>query len=151
MKGAAMAGGLVGACVLTALHELTRRTTLKAPRMDLLGMQVLAKGWSKTNLAPLSEKQLYSYTLAGDILSNAAYYSLAAAGDRKNLFIRAGVLGVAAGAAAICIPRKTGLNAGYSNRSLQTKALTVGLYLAGSLAAAAAIRLLDKVGPRNGQ
>ncbi|WP_295117113.1 hypothetical protein [uncultured Chitinophaga sp.] len=146
MKGAAIAGGLIGACVLTALHEITRKTTLKAPRMDLLGMQALSKGLAKTNIRPLDDQALFNYTLAGDIVSNALYFGLAAAGPKKDIFIRAGVLGASAGVAAICVPGRAGLNPAYSNRSLQTKALTIGLYMAGSLTAAVAIRLLDKLG-----
>ncbi|MCK7556024.1 hypothetical protein MKQ70_13735 [Chitinophaga sedimenti] len=148
MKGAAMAGGVIGACVLTALHELTRNVAHKAPRLDLLGMQALAKGLSKTPLKSVGDDNLHDVTLAGDIISNGMYFSLAAAGSKKNLFLRAGLLGAAAGVAAVCVPQHTALNSKHTSRTLTTKALTVGLYMAGSLAAAAAIRLLERVSDR---
>lgn len=44
MKYGALLGGLAGVCALTLLHETARRKTKKAPRMDKLGMEALAKG-----------------------------------------------------------------------------------------------------------
>lgn len=42
---AAVAGGLAGTLMLASLHEALRRVTPDAPRMDLLDMALIRKGF----------------------------------------------------------------------------------------------------------
>ena len=74
-------------------------------------------------------------TLAGDIVSNAAYYSLTGSG--KNAWLRGGLLGLAAGVGGVVLPGPLGLGTAPSNRTTKTQVMTVAWYLLGGLAAAA--------------
>lgn len=74
MKNALVAGA-VGAVTTNVLHELVRRGVPAAPRVDLLGMQALAK-LVATRAKPPAGKALYAQTMTADLLSNSAYFSL---------------------------------------------------------------------------
>lgn len=145
MKGStAVAGGLSGAAVLTIIHETVRRLHPDAPRMDLLGMQALAKALRKMGKNPPPRNELYGWTLAGDVVGNAIFYGFAAAGRRKNVLVRGLLLGVGAGLGAVLLPRPLGLNEKYSNRTAQTKVATMGLYIIGGLVASVVMKVVDK-------
>lgn len=139
----AFAGGLAGACALTVVHELVRKADSQAPRPDKLGMQVIAKTLRKANKPVPSNTQLRNWALAGDIVFNGLYYSLAGAGKPKNVFLRGAILGVAAGLGALFLPKYMNLDNSYTDRTTKTKALSVGLYLLGGLAAAAVIKVMN--------
>jgi hypothetical protein len=112
--------------------------------MDLLGMMALSKIMRSAGKTPPPENKLYLYTLIGDLLSNAAYYSLAGVGGRKRLLQKGLGLGIAAGLGALFLPKPLHLNEQYSNRTPRTQALTVSYYLIGSLVAAALMKTLAK-------
>ena len=128
---------LAGALAVSAFHETIRRFTPKAPRMDLLGMQAITALLNKGGLKQPSKGKLFAYALAGDIVSNAIYYSLSSSKKPKNVWVKGAVLGTAAGLGAIMLPKPLGLKEEYSNRTTQTKLITFGLYLAGGLITAA--------------
>ena len=130
-----LAGGLAGACALTLVHETMRRLHPDAPRMDLLGMRAIAKMMRAADTTPPEEDTLFGMTLAGDIVSNAAYYSLTGSG--KNAWLRGGLLGLAAGVGGVVLPGPLGLGTAPSNRTTKTQVMTVAWYLLGGLAAAA--------------
>jgi hypothetical protein len=139
-----LAGGLAGATAVTLIHESIKAVVPQAPRMDRLGMQAIAKGLRKANKRVPKQDALFTMALAGDLLSNAIYYSAAGIGSEKNIWARSSVLGLTAGLGAVFLPGPMGLNKQYSNRTLSTKILTVGLYVAGSLVTTAVIKLLNK-------
>lgn len=138
-----MAGGLAGAAVLTLVHETVRRTVPKAPRMDLLGMQALAIGLRKLKLDLPGPKRLFYYTMAGDLVSNALYYSLGGVNNR-HIVLRSTLLGLAAGIGAVLLPGELGLSKAPSSRTTATKLMTVGLYLAGGLVGGLVQRALQR-------
>ena len=138
-----LAGGLAGACALTLLHEITRKKDRDAPRMDLLGMSALASLIKKSGGTPPPNDQLFGITMAGDVAGNALYYSLAGIGPKRGVWMRGLVLGLAAGAGAVYLPEPLGLPTAPSNRTLETKLLTIAFYTAGGLLAAAAMELMD--------
>ncbi len=70
----AIAAGAAGAGTTTILHELTRRVAPAAPRVDLLGMQALARLLRAAGTTPPTGDALYNLTLAGDLASNTAYF-----------------------------------------------------------------------------
>lgn len=140
----AIGGGLAGATSLTILHELTRRIDKDAPRMDLMGMEALSKGLRKTGQDVPEAKNLYRFTLAGDIISNALYYSLAAAGNKKYVVPKGTALGLAAGLGALFLPKQVGLNPANSNRTLKAQLLTTGFYLLGGLVASFVAKRIDR-------
>ncbi|QCR24237.1 hypothetical protein [Pontibacter sp. SGAir0037] len=136
----ALASGLAGACVLTLLHETTRHTVPNAPRMDLLGMRAIADIMKGAGKEPPADDKLHRMAMAGDIVSNSLYYSLAGTGN--GAWLRGALLGAGAGLGAIVLPGPLGLGEAPSSRTPQTKAMTFGLYLAGGLVAAAVGHLL---------
>jgi len=140
----ALAGGLAGAATITLLHESIRRVVPEAPRMDRLGMQAISKGLKKAGKKVPKEDALFTVTMAGDIISNALFYSVAGIGSEKNIWVRSSLLGLAAGLGAVLLPGPLGLNEKYSNRTTMTKAMTIGLYVTGALVTTAVIKLLNK-------
>lgn len=132
----AMAGGLAGACALTILHETARRLMPDAPRMDVLGMRSITKIMNKAGEEPPQDKEeLHNWALAGDMLSNSLFYSLAGTG--KDAWWRGAILGAAAGAGAVLLPGPLGLGEEPSNKTHKTQAMTIGYYLLGGMVAAA--------------
>jgi hypothetical protein len=140
---AAIGGGLAGAIALTILHEVTRRVDEDAPRMDLLGMDALSKGLRKTGQDVPDQDSLFNLTLAADIVSNTLYYSLAAAGNKKYVVPKGTLLGLAAGAGAVLLPKSIGLNPKHSNKTLKTQLLTTAFYVAGGFIASAVAKKLE--------
>lgn len=136
----ALAGGLAGACLVTLTHESLRRVVPDAPRMDILGMRAIAKIMEKAGAAPPDDDTLHDWALVGDVVSNSLYYSLA--GADKNAIWRGTLLGALAGIGAITLPGPLGLGEAPSERTTQTKAMAVGLYLLGGVAAAMAARAI---------
>ncbi len=96
-----LAGGLAGALILTAMHELIRRKVDDAPRMDKLGEEAINKGLKATGSKPLRGKKLYYTSLISDVISNALYYSLIGGGSKKNSWKRGIALGLAAGIGSV--------------------------------------------------
>jgi hypothetical protein len=139
----AVVGGIVGACALTALHQIVKKKDKNAPRMDLLGMEAITKVLQKFDAEIPENKKLYYITMAGDIFSNAIYYSIAGLG-KKTLLKGAG-LGLAAGVGSVFLPKPIGLNEAYSNRTKETQLLAIGYYFAGGLISSAAMLLLKSL------
>ena len=137
-------GGLAGACTLTLLNESVKKLDKDAPRMDLLGMNAVARLMKGNNILAQTAGKLFPVALAGDLISNSLYYSMADSGDKTKTLIRGGLLGLAAGLGAVVLPKTLGLNEEATTRTLKTKILTVTWYVIGGLAAAGAINLLEK-------
>ena len=71
--------------------------------------------------------------MAGDIIANSLYYALAAIGTPKKALLRSTVLGLAAGAGGVLLPKHIGLTNAFSNRKLSTRLMTMAIYSLGSL------------------
>lgn len=137
-------GGLAGACTLTLLNESVKKLDKDAPRMDLLGMNAVARLMKGSNILTQTAGKLFPVALAGDLVSNTLYYSMADTGDRNKTLLRGALLGLGAGLGAVVLPKTLGLNDDATTRTMKTKVLTVSWYVIGGLAAAAAINLLNK-------
>jgi hypothetical protein len=135
-------GGLGGAITLTLLQELLKKIDPNAPRLDLLGKQATSKLLKKTK-RQFSEQQIYNTSLAGDVLFNSLYYSLAGIKTKKAA-TTGGLLGTGMGLAAVMLPKLLELNAGYTGANAKRKYMTMGLYIAGGLVAAGIAWLCDK-------
>ncbi|WP_073280759.1 hypothetical protein [Hymenobacter psychrotolerans] len=130
----ALLSGLAGAVALNVLHETVRRLRPEdAPRMDVLGMRGLRKLLAKADAPQPDEDTAYGLTVLGDVVSNGLYYSLVGAGD--GALVRGVVLGVAAGIGGVMLPGPMGLGEAPSNRTPQTKAMTVAWYTVGGIVA----------------
>jgi hypothetical protein len=140
----ALEGGVAGAAALTLIHETVKKAIPNAPRMDLLGMSALSKGLKVIGAKTPNERKLYGLSLTGDLLSNTIFYSFAGIGKKENALARGAALGLAAGLGAVLLPKPLGLNEDTSNRTIQTKVMTVGLYVLGGIVAAGVMKLLDR-------
>ncbi|WP_420149130.1 hypothetical protein [Spirosoma sp.] len=139
-----ISSGLIGATVLTALHETARQFIDDAPRADILGERAIKKTMKKADLEPPADDELYYWTLGGDIVSNALYYSLVGLAKPKHALLAGGALGLAAGVGAVGLPGPLGLGTDPTNRTSATKAMTIGWYLVGGLVSAAAYTWLKR-------
>ena len=135
-----LAAGAAGAVALTAVHEITRRLTPRAPRMDVLGERVIAKMTRAAGGRVPEQPTLHRLALGGDLVSNSAYYSLV--GNGRDAWLRGAVLGLAAGIGAVLLPPVLGLGRAPRGLTPRVKLMTVGYYLLGGLASAAASRAL---------
>ncbi len=142
-KVIALIGGFAGAATVTLLHQ-TLKTMVPsvAPRMDLLGMEAMTKVRQRVHLPVPPEEDLYKQTFVGDIIANTLYYSLAG-GDAADL--KGTILGIAAGIGAVQLPAKLHLNPQHSSRTKATEYLSMGIYIAGGLMAAATIGSLTQL------
>jgi hypothetical protein len=137
-------GGLAGACALTLLNQSVKKLDKDAPKLDLLGMNALARLMKGNHFMTQTAGKLFPMAIAGDLVSNSLYYSMADTGDKKDTLIRGTLLGLAAGLGAVVLPKTLGLNDDATTRTTKTKLLTVAWYLIGGLVAAATINLISK-------
>lgn len=145
---ASLGGGLAGAFAVTLIHESVKKIVPKAPRMELLGMNAISKGLNAAGIKTPTGTKLFTMAVAGDILTNAIYYSFAGAGNEKNIWLKSSLLGLAAGIVAVTFPPPDEKN---NNRNIETKLATVGLYIAGALAATVIMKLMSKKKHRRNQ
>jgi hypothetical protein len=134
-------GGLAGATALTLINESVSKIDRGAPRLDLLGMNAVAKV-VKPSL-PILNTRFFPLALGGDLISNSLYFSLAKGTTKQNTYLRGALLGLGAGVGAITIPQRLGINNAPVTATTKTKILTVAWYVLGGLVAAATINLLE--------
>ena len=140
--GKAFAAGLAGAVALTTVHQLARRLTDNAPRMDVLGERAIVRGAEAAGTRIPTEPSLYRLALAGDLAANSAYYSLIACGRDPRIWTRAVTMGVAAGIGALALPRRLGLGDPPRSWNTANRIMTVAWYLIGALTTAATAEYL---------
>jgi len=129
-----LAGG-VGVLTTTLLHELLRRLTPDAPRVDLLGMQAVERLLHVAGLRTPAHDMLYTLTVLGDLVSNTAYFGVVGVGPRDKALIVGGALGALAGVGAVYLPPHLRLSHRPTERTRLTGTLTIALYTGGGLAA----------------
>ena len=139
----ALTAGLAGAIALTLTHQALKKLFDDAPRMDLMGEEALQKAAHKMDIKIPKEKS-YGITLAADIAANSLYYALAAMGSPKNAILRSTVLGLAAGAGGVLLPKRIGLTNAYSNRKLTTRLMTMAIYSLGALVSGKLLTAVDR-------
>jgi len=144
MKLSAAIGGLAGACALTLMNQAIAKVDRKAPRLDLLGMNAVAKFVKNPRSAPLFVQTLLPMTVAGDLISNTLYYALASGRDRNKTLIRGALLGLGAGLGAVVLPKPMGLDNSSTNFSRRTQVMTIMYYIIGGVIAAATINAIEK-------
>ena len=134
----AIASGVVGAGVLTLLHEGARRQIPRAPRMDIVGMRAIDRVMAWMNVQLLNRPSLHRLALAGDILGNSLYYSAVPGRTPAATWGRGLVLGTLAGIGALSLPERLGLGTPPDSSRRSNQMMTVAWYVIGGLAAAAA-------------
>ena len=125
--------GLGGAIALNILHETLKKKDNSMPRVDLLGEEALQKSLKYFGTSINDEATLYKATLAGDVISNALYYSVIGAGSNKHIWTRAITYGLSAGVGALTLAEPLGLNPEPVTKTPKTKVLTVAYYVAGAI------------------
>jgi hypothetical protein len=133
--------GAAGAIVLTALHEVARRSVPNAPRLDVLGMRGM-----ETSLRATGQNvpnNLHKAALGADLAANTIYYSLVGTFGAGGALAAGMFLGAAAGLGSVMLPRPLGLGGDATNRSRATEAMSIGMYEAGGLIAGSVYRALS--------
>jgi hypothetical protein len=140
MKLSSALGGLAGAATLTVLNETVRKFDKDAPRLDLLGMNTVAKVMKGPKGVPMTDK-VKSVSLAGDMISNALYYGMANAGSKGNTYLKGAFLGLSAGLGAVAMAKPLD-DPQTTRKTSKTTAMTIAYYIIGGLVAAAVINIL---------
>jgi hypothetical protein len=144
MKLSHAIGGLAGACALTLINQGVARLDREAPRLDLLGMNAVAKLVKTVQpMAPLAVS-LFPAAVAGDLVANSMYYSLAGGPSKASTLLKGMLLGLGAGIGAVGLPSTLGLNEMPTNLTPRRRLMTIAYYIAGGLIAAATINAMDK-------
>jgi hypothetical protein len=139
-----LAGGLAGALAVTVLHQILKKYDSDAPRMDLLAMEAISKGLKMADQPIPKKKDLYKYSMAGDIFSNTLYFGLASSGKANKAISKGVFAGLSAGIGAILAPKPLGLNEKYSNKTAKTQFMSVAYYLIGGAVTGVVSKLVDK-------
>ena len=138
----AIGSGIAGAVALTLVHESARRFIPHAPRVDVIGVRAISRPMRAAGYQPPRYNTLHNAALAGELVSNSAYYSLiGVTGDAAHVWRRGAILGLLAGLGAAFLPPVMGLGHQPHRRTPFTQMLTVAWYLLGGLAAAGAYSL----------
>lgn len=144
----AVVAGIAGSLTTNVLHELTRRAWSDAPRVDLLGMQAVAKSFNLLKLPVPKGRALYGSTFVVDIVTNSLYFSLVGAVSQEHPVAAGAAAGIVAGCGAVVLPPRLGLAAQLTNRTAFRRALSIALYTAGGLAAGYTQRALSHGEPQ---
>jgi hypothetical protein len=146
----AIEGGLTGATTLTLLQEALHKLDSGAPR-PLLHRSGILKELRKSGTGKKKKDSKLYIRLAGELLSNAAYFGLTGLGKKKNAVLRGGLLGAAAGLGSVFLTdnhEDDGPDLPDQKESMKKKLLTVSLYTAGGLLAGLAVKKLNKKGKK---
>jgi hypothetical protein len=137
-------GGIAGAVALNILHQAVKQFDQEAPRVDLVGEEAITKGLGKAGITAPTGNTLFTVTIAADLISNAAYYSLIGASKKKQLPYVGAITGLAAGIGALTLTKPLGLSDAPVTRTDKTKILTVAWYTFGGIVAASVMKALRK-------
>lgn len=137
-----LASGLIGAVALTGLNEGVRRVRSEAPRLDRLGTKALGALFERIFGRRPTDRTLYGLALAGDVASNAGYYSTLL--GRHGSVARVALGGVTAGLGAVLVPHTPAFDDARPPAKVSTQVLTVAYYTAGALVAWGVYRLLTR-------
>ena len=141
-------GGLAGVSTLTLMQEALHKFDHNAPRPLFRNVRRIKK-WKDVKG---SKRGKFYIQLAGDLLSNAAFFGLSALGKKKNAVLRGAVLGALAGCGTILLNDDASDNPfsnEMTNESRREKIkdilITLGLYTAGGVIAGVIVKKGKKV------
>lgn len=110
--------------------------------MDVLGMRAIRQSLTHLDLPVPTGTTLYRTTLAGDLVSNAMYYSLVGAGQPDGAVWRGALLGGLAGIGSVLLPGPLGLGQAPTGRTNATATMAVAWYTIGGVVAGLAYQQL---------
>src|SRR5687768_17109686 len=120
----ALGSGLAGAVALTLVHETARGVLPHAPRGDVIATRAIARPMRAMGYQPPHYNRLHNAALAGDVVSNGAYYSLVGVGNREYVWHRGALLGLLGGLGAALLPPVIGLGNPPHRKTPYTQILT---------------------------
>ncbi|RYY56299.1 MAG: hypothetical protein EOO09_07110 [Chitinophagaceae bacterium] len=135
-------GGLAGAVALNIVHEVAKRISNDAPHIDAVGKEAMAETIEFAGHEAPQGNSLTAVTLASDIASNAAFYSLIGLGKESNLVPRGAIYGLAVGLTTLGGASVLPLDDAPLTKTTATKIMTVGWYVIGGIVAGALISRL---------
>ena len=141
MAASKMISGLVGAAAVTGLNYLGQKLTPQAPRLDELGRRAVRKSSKAVAGTKPDETTVQATALGGDLISNSMIYSLAGVGRSKRPELRGVLAGVGMGAAVVLLAPLLGLGGRTTGVGAKGKAMAIGQYALGGLAAGLAHRV----------
>ena len=141
MAASKMLSGLVGAAAVTGLNYLGQTITPKAPRLDEIGRSAVRKSSKAVVGTKPDESTVQATALGGDLISNAMIYSLAGVGRAKRPELRGILAGAAMGAAVVLLAPRLGLGNRPTGVGGKGRAIAIGQYALGGLAAGLAHRV----------
>jgi len=97
----AIEGGIAGATTLGLITETLHNINKKSPHVNLLQDGKLKKRFKKSKSSNGFKATRNYIQLAGDLISSTAYFGLSALGKKRNVVLRGGLLGAAAGLGSI--------------------------------------------------
>lgn len=141
-KSSALIGGLAGASALTVLHEVARRNDKDAPHIHKIGMQAVKETYKAADADVPSKQELFLTALAGELITNTLFFSKVGSADRHPL-LRGAMLGLGAGIGAVLLPKKMGLKNAPTDRTKDTRRMTIAWYVVGGLVAGLTAMLVE--------
>ena len=132
---ASLLSGAISAASLNVIQETLIKTMAHPPRVDIVGMRGVAKLARAAGTQP--PQHLRSTALAGDIVSNALYYSLAGVFGRQNAILTGACIGIAAGVGLLVLSPALGVGNAEVNRTTETQIAGAGMYIAAGIMAGA--------------
>ena len=97
----AIEGGIAGATTLGLITETLHNINRNSPHVNLLQQGKLKKRFKKSKSNNGFKATRNYIQLAGDLLSSTAYFGLSALVKKKNIVLKGGLLGAAAGLGSI--------------------------------------------------
>ena len=140
----ALGSGLVGALGVTAANQVAKRYLPEAPRLDILGLRLVAAAFQRAGLRPPRGLPIRILALLGDLFSNSLFFGLVGWGKPRTALLRGAALGLAMGVGAVTLPEPLGVGKSASARTHRTATQTVLWYVLGGLLAAVAYLLTHR-------
>ncbi len=136
MSGVRLGSGLVGATSVAILNYAASRFLPAAPRLDILGLQLVTAAFKKLGIRPPSGLPAQALALLGSLASNSMFYGLVGLGGPKTAWLRGGALGLAMGLGVLSLPPAFGIGKRETSRTPTTTAGTLIWYILGGILAA---------------
>ena len=141
MEPSKLLSGVAGAAAVTGLNYLGQKLTPAAPRLDVLGRKAVRKTASALPGDQPNESTVQATALAGDATINSLYYAAVGLGRSENPLVRGAVAGALMGVAVVAIAPLLGMGRRPVGEGLTGKAMAIGQYTLGGVAAGMAHRV----------
>ncbi|MEI6948746.1 hypothetical protein V9K67_16265 [Paraflavisolibacter sp. H34] len=132
-KTTVIRGEMAGASALNTITQNVKMANTEPLSLAALGSRLATKVFHGIRNNTITNRT-FAWTIAGDVLGTVLYQTLVG-GARSGLWWRGSLVGLVTGLGAELLPRRLGKSVEESNRTLTSKILTIGWYLAGTMVA----------------